>query len=67
MVELNKMIHDLVGCAWGRDVWLEDDPDPCQERADSITVLHDGPRELAVKLCPKHKSRIIEETTPRKS
>jgi hypothetical protein len=30
-----------------------------------IVVLHDGPREMAVKLCAKHRDRILQETTPR--
>lgn len=58
------LIHDLIGCAWGYAVSTEDDPEPCPEQAASITVVHRGHEQVQLKLCPKHKSRIIEETTP---
>lgn len=61
---MEQLIHSLIGCVWGRAVWLDDDPDPCPEQAASITVVHDGPKEIQLKLCPKHKSRILEETAP---
>ena len=59
------MIQSLLGCAWGRSVWTDDDPGECPEQATSITVLHQGASQMEVRLCPKHKSRIIEETDPR--
>lgn len=61
-MSLESMIQDLIGCAWGRDVWLDDDPTPCPEQAASITVIHDQDKQIQLKLCPKHKSRILEET-----
>lgn len=65
---VTELIQELIGCAWGqgRTVWTDDDDQPCLDRATSITVLHGREEQIAVKLCPKHKSRIMEETTPRK-
>ena len=64
---VTELIHDLIGCEWGRVVATEDDPESCPTQAASMTVIHDGLFEARVKLCPKHKSRVLEETTPRES
>lgn len=61
---VTDLIHDLIGCTWGRSVWTEDDPDACPDQAASITVVHDRGKQIELKLCPKHKSRILEETAP---
>lgn len=58
-----SIVQDLIGCAWGRKVWAHDDPEPCPEQATNITVLHDGATAMEVRLCPRHKSRLVEETT----
>jgi hypothetical protein len=61
---LEDIIHSLLGCEWGRGVTTPDDTEPCMDRAGSIVVLHYEGRERAMKVCPKHRSRICEETTP---
>lgn len=59
------LIHELLGCQWGRGVSTVDDKLPCDEQAVQIVVVHDGPQEMALKLCPKHRDRILEETDAR--
>jgi hypothetical protein len=63
--ELQNQIRVLLGCEWGRTVWTPDDTAECNERAEGYVVVHDGPKEAALKLCPKHRDRILQETTPR--
>lgn len=61
------LIHELIGCAWGRTVATPDDLRPCEEQAVRIIVLHDGPREAAFKFCAHHVDRVMEETNPHES
>lgn len=63
---MREVIQALLGCDWGRALSTEDDPEPCPDQAASIVVLYDDGEPVAeVKVCPKHKSRLVEETTPR--
>jgi hypothetical protein len=60
-----NILHQLLGCEWGRSLGTEDDREPCQEQAERITVLHlPVDREVEFKLCTRHTARILEETTP---
>lgn len=61
---VESMVQELIGCAWGRRLGTPDDTEPCNEQAVQIVVLHDGGDEKAVKLCPKHRDRILQETDP---
>lgn len=59
------ILQALLGCAWGRTVRTEDDPDECPDQAVQIVVVHDGPRSIDLKLCGRHRDRVLAETTPR--
>lgn len=60
------VLHELLGCAWGRTISTADDPKLCDEKAAQIVVLHnpENGREQAFKLCAKHRDRVLAETTP---
>lgn len=63
---VQDMIQELIGCAWGRTVKTPDDDQACTERAVQIVVIHDGSDEKEFKLCVVHRDRILKETTPHK-
>lgn len=65
------MIHEMLGCDWGRALWTPDDPDECPHAAKRIVHLHNPhnvpnqPDGVEVRLCVWHATRVCEEeTTP---
>jgi hypothetical protein len=57
----------LLGCAWGRDIVSNDDPDPCPEQAVVVIAVHPAagdPRYVEVRLCAKHRDIVLAESTP---
>jgi hypothetical protein len=60
------ILQGLIGCSWGRAISTADDPNPCPAQATRISVLHDGPREYEVRLCPHHHLVMLSETDPHK-
>lgn len=64
LVRSHPVVQQLLGCAWGRRVATPDDNEPCPDPAHRIVVVHDGPTEHELKLCPRHFSRVLDETTP---
>lgn len=65
------MIHELLGCEWGRTLWTPDDDNPCLAMAERVVVLHNPhnvpnqPDGAEVHLCVWHATRVCEEeTTP---
>lgn len=65
MTDLDDHIQKLIGCSWGRTISLPDDRVPCPERAVQIVVLHEGPKEYEVRLCPRHLVVVNQRTDPR--
>lgn len=71
MIDLraNPVARALIGCVWGQDVATPDDPDECFERASRDVMVYqpDDPdwHGRALRLCPRHTSRVMEESTPR--
>jgi hypothetical protein len=55
----DRVVQQLIGCAWGRVVSTDDDPEPCPDQAVAIVVL-----QFTLKLCTRHKERMDRETTP---
>lgn len=63
---MSDMIQALLGCSWGRrgGISSRDDVEPCLERAAQIVVIHHGADEVEVRLCERHRDRVLSETTP---
>lgn len=67
---LTRRLHHLIGCDWGHIFRTDDDPYPCWEQATRRITLHNphkapnAPDEVTIKVCPKHVSRVLEETNP---
>jgi hypothetical protein len=61
---LNAIVDELIGCAWGRKVTTPDDPWPCPNQARTVVVVHDGEDQRELKLCDRHRDRVMAETTP---
>jgi hypothetical protein len=63
------MVQELLGCAWGRKLWTDDDQEPCAEQAKAIVVMH-NPDEpgttLGLKLCAKHNDFVMGATDQHK-
>lgn len=64
-VEHTGILQALLGCEWGRSVKTPDDMEPCDQPAAQIVVVHQGDAEIGFRLCPRHRDRIFQETTPR--
>lgn len=64
-IPAQRMALGLLGCAWGRYVSLLGSDAPCLEPAESIIIIHmpDG-RERELRLCPGHRSVVMEFTDP---
>lgn len=58
------IIGTLLGCSWGRTLMAPDDLKTCPNQAVQILVLHNDDSEVEVKLCAKHRDRILADTTP---
>lgn len=58
-------IHHLIGCDWGEVVFTTDDHEQCRDRATRRVVLHRDVEKFYLQVCPKHMSRLAEETTMR--
>lgn len=63
---IRGQIRRLIGCAWGYDIVAPADMEPCTEDADQIVILHDGDRQVPVKLCAKHIALVNEMTDEHK-
>jgi ABC-type Na+ transport system ATPase subunit NatA len=61
---VTPLIDGLLGCSWGKVIATPDDPDRCPDQAKQITILHDGEREIEVRLCPRHQLAMLGETNP---
>lgn len=61
---IHSILHELLGCAWGRKIGLSNDTEPCGEKAVQIVVLYHGDKQFDVKLCAKHRDVVLAETTP---
>jgi hypothetical protein len=61
------VMHDLLGCQWGRGIATEDDTEPCFNEAVRMVALHDGAETAIWKLCQRHLQRLSEETVPHAS
>lgn len=53
----------LLGCEWGTKLAMPDDLAVCDAQATKRIVLYDEGREAILQFCPKHASRVVEETT----
>lgn len=62
-----EMVQELLGCTWGRAIRTPDDEQPCPDQAVQIIIVHNGADEIALKLCSRHRDRVLTETTPRGS
>lgn len=62
--EPTELIQALIGCSWGRKVGADDDLEPCPDQAVRLAVLYDEGKAVEVRLCPKHMSRIMEDSEP---
>jgi hypothetical protein len=61
---LDAIVNALIGCAWGHTVETPDDPLPCRNQAVAIVVVHLVHEQRELKLCEKHRERLMAETTP---
>lgn len=66
MSGISDMVHELLGCAWGRKLWSKDDSALCGMPAVKMVALHEGsPDYIVVKLCQDHLDVVMAESTPR--
>lgn len=62
---MRDQIGELLGCDWGYRIFTADYPQPCDNAAVQIVVLHD--HDVAtrdVKLCTAHREFVLGETNP---
>lgn len=60
------LIQSLLGCSWGKTIWMPGDTGSCDDQATQIVVLHDAEEgEFEVRLCPRHLKIVDSQTNPR--
>lgn len=75
LAELGRRIEEgcrailsrTIPCAWGREVFLPDDPEVCPEVAEKVVVVHDPAQPtfgMELRLCPAHDVLVRHHTDP---
>lgn len=62
----SALVHELLGCCWGRAIMTPEDSAACPEPAAQIVVLHprSDAEEFPAKLCARHVELVLTLTTP---
>ncbi len=65
-MNLDSLVHSLIGCDWGSKIALPNDRAVCGQKAAQRIVIHNpaGRGALILKLCTGHLALIEYETDP---
>jgi hypothetical protein len=64
---LESLIHNLIGCDWGRKVTAAVDREPCEAQAARRVAIHQpggGEVVTVLQLCTRHLALIETHTNP---
>jgi len=64
VAEFHHMLHNLLGCEWGRKIALAENREPCEADAVQRIALHGPNGHLVVQLCDRHRALVLDLTDP---